>query len=79
MSIVDVAFRVGGQRVLAAAGDESGVGTDLLRDAITAFARDGGAAVVNDTIVSLFGDNDGALTDSQLGQLGAALVENYQP
>jgi hypothetical protein len=59
-------------------GDESGVGTVLLRDAITSFAQDGGASVVNDTIMSLFGESDAALTDSQLGELGDALVENWK-
>jgi hypothetical protein len=78
MSIVDVAFRVGGQRILAAAGDESGAGTELLREAIAAHAADGNAAIVNATIESLF-PNDDSLTSEQLGQLGTALVENYQP
>jgi hypothetical protein len=74
--IVNIAFRTGGQAVLAACGED---GTELLRDAIVAYAADGGAAVVTDTIVSLFGDNDAPLTSDQLGTLGSALVENYQP
>lgn len=74
--IVDIAFRTGGQAVLAACGeDNDGVG--MLRDAIAAFAQDGGAAVVNETIIDLFGENDAPLTDSQLGELGATIVENY--
>jgi hypothetical protein len=78
MSIAEIAFRVGGQRVLDAMGDESGTGTDLLRDAITSYAAEGNATVVNDTIVSLFGSAS-SLSDEQLGELGDALVENYQP
>jgi hypothetical protein len=75
--IAMVAFRVGGQAILSAAGEEDD-GSELLRDSIAAFAQDGGASVVNDTIVSLFGDDGAALTDEQLGQLGAALVENWK-
>ena len=78
MSIVDVAWRAGGQRVLLAAGDESGVGTELLREAIAAHAADGNAAVVNATIESLFPNSD-SLSDEQLGQLADTLVENYEP
>jgi hypothetical protein len=73
--IVNIAFRTGGQAVLAACGED---GSEFLRDAIVAYATDGGASVVNETIVSLFGNDDSALTDSQLGQLGEALVENWK-
>jgi hypothetical protein len=53
-------------------------GTDLLREAILAYAGDGGAAYVNDQIVSLFPNSD-SLTDSQVAELGSALVENWKP
>jgi hypothetical protein len=75
--IMNIAFRTGGQAVLSAAGEEDN-GTELLRDAIATFAQDGGAAYVSDTIESLFPNSD-SLSDEQLGQLGSALVENYQP
>jgi hypothetical protein len=75
MSIVDVAWRTGGQAILAACGED---GTELLREAIAAHAADGNAAIVNATIESLF-PHDDSLTSEQLGQLGTALVENYQP
>jgi hypothetical protein len=76
-AITMVAFRVGGQAILTAAG-EADNGSDLLRDSIAAFAKDGGAAYVSDTIESLYGDDSAALTSEEIGQLGAALVENYK-
>jgi len=74
--IFQIAKRTGGQAILAACGEDGG--TEMLRDAISAFAQDGGAAYVNDTIVSLFGEAS-SLSDDQLGELGTALVENFQP
>jgi hypothetical protein len=78
MTIVDIAWRAGGLRVLDACGDESGVGTELLRDAIAAYAAEGNAAVVNDTIVSLYGEASN-LSDAQLGALADELVDKWQP
>jgi hypothetical protein len=74
-SIGMVAWRRGGQNVLATLGAD---GTPQLRDAITNFARDGNAAVVNDTITSLFG-NASSLSDEQVGTLADHLVENWKP
>jgi hypothetical protein len=74
-SIGLVAIRNGGRRFLATFGED---GTPQLRDAITNYARDGGAAVVNDTIVNLFGDAS-SLSDEQVGTLADHLVENWKP
>jgi hypothetical protein len=45
---------------------------------VTAYAADGGAALVASTIVGLFGNSD-SLSPEQLGELAETLVENYQP
>ena len=73
--IFQIAKRTGGQSILAACGED---GSDQLRDAIAAYAADGGVRNIKATIESLFGNDDSALTDSQLGELGAALVENWR-
>jgi hypothetical protein len=75
--IVDIAFRAGGMAVLTAMGEDDD-GSGMLRDAIAAYAADGGATYIDETIVSLFGDNDAPLTDAQLGTLGETLVENWR-
>jgi hypothetical protein len=78
--IFDVAWRTGGQAILAATGNDADTsrGSDLLRESITRFAQDGGATFIDQTITSLFG-NAPSLTDAQVSQLGAALVEQWQP
>jgi hypothetical protein len=70
-----VAIRNGGRRFLSAFGED---GTPQLRDAITNFARDGGSGYVADTIESLFGQSDKPLSDTQVSQLGAALVDRWR-
>ena len=75
--IVNIAWLNGGRRFLATLDEDCG--TDKLRGAITAFAEDGNAAVVNQTIASLFGQSDAALSDGQVGQLAERLVEDYSP
>ncbi len=74
--IVNVAWRRGGQNIVAALGEDA---TPQLRDAISSYARDGNAAVVNQTIVSLFGQSDAPLSDAQVCTLAETLVENWQP
>ena len=73
--IVNIAWRTGGMAVLASMDED---GSDRLRESITAFARDGGAGYVSDTIVNLFGASDKPLSDTQVSQLGAALVDRWR-
>jgi hypothetical protein len=78
MSIIDVAWRAGGFAVLTALGEDND-GSGMLRDAITTFAQNGGAAYVSETIESLFPNSDSPLTNNQLAALADELVENWQP
>jgi hypothetical protein len=79
MTIRNIAWRAGGVRVLAAAGDETGKGPELLRDAIAAHAANGNAAVVNSTIDTLFPISDSPLTNDQLLYLADELVNCWKP
>jgi len=72
-SIGMVAWRRGGQRIVGTLGEDA---TPQLRDAITNYARDGGAAAVNETIISLFGDAS-TLSDEQVGTLADTLVDRW--
>ena len=73
--ITNIAWRRGGQAILATMDED---GSDKLRGAISAYARDGGAGYVASTMESLFGDSDKPLSDSQVSQLGAALVDRWR-
>jgi hypothetical protein len=76
--IVNVAFRRGGQRIVATMGDNA---TPQLRGSILglAGASAGGAVLVADAIVSLFPNSEGVLSDNQIGVLADHLVENFKP
>jgi len=78
-SIFDIAWRTGGQAILAAAGGaaEAARGSDLLRQSITRFAENGGAAFIDKTMTELFGSSE-SLSDTQVGQLGSALVDRWR-
>jgi hypothetical protein len=78
MSIRNVAFRAGGVRVLAATGDETGKGPELLRDAIAAFAAEE-PRFVDSTLDALFPISDLALTNEQLVVFADELVSCWKP
>jgi hypothetical protein len=72
--ITNIAWRRGGQAILATMDED---GSDKLRGAISAYAQDGGAGYVASTMESLFGQSHTPLSDSQVSQLGAALVDRW--
>jgi hypothetical protein len=74
--IANIGWRTGCANFLANVFDEDD--SDRLRGAISAYAQDGGAGYVASTIESLFGQSHTPLSDSQVSQLGAALVDRWR-
>ena len=77
LHISHIALMRGGQLILEAIQEN---GTPRLRNAISTYAQNGGAGVVEEAIRNLFPDGGGnLLTDEQIGELADFVVENYKP
>jgi hypothetical protein len=65
----------GGQQILQTVNEN---GTPKLRNAISTYAANGGAGIVEEAIRNLFPDSED-LTDEQIGELADFLVANFKP